>query len=67
MADRLITSEEMRTKSSTWNLACDVALRKRLEATAQRLHQRAQSLTDNLDELNSKAIKTSAKLGQFSI
>ena len=62
-----MSSPEMRAKSSEWNLACDVQLRKRLEKTAQKFQEKAKSLTDSIDELDQKTTVTSAKLGKSKI
>ena len=64
-ADKLMDSSEMRSKSSDWTLACDMQLRLRLEATKERLHQKAQNLSDSINDLNAKTMVTSAKLGNF--
>ena len=60
-----MSSCDMRNKSSEWNLACDVQLRKRLEATAKKFQEKAKQLTESIDDLNDKATITSSKLGNF--
>ena len=64
-AEKVMDSSEMRSKSSNWTLACDMQLRLRLEATKERLHQKAQNLSDSINDLNAKTMVTSAKLGNF--
>ena len=67
MADeKIMTSDEMRTKSSDWNLACDVQLRLRLEKTAQRFQERAQNLKEAIEDLDAKTTITAAKLGNVT-
>ena len=66
-AENPMSSEEMRSKSGNWNLACDVQLRLRLEATKEKLHQKAQNISESLNDLNTKTTLTSAKLGKLSI
>ena len=61
--EKIMTPSEMRNKSLDWNLACDVQLRKRLEKTAFKFQQRAQTLNESIDNLDSKATVTAAKLG----
>ena len=56
----------MREKSASWTLADDSELRKRLEATAEKIHSRAQTLQDDIEKLNSRTVKTNAKLGKSS-
>ena len=65
MAENIsMSSSEMRAKSLDWNLACDVQLRKRLELTAQKFQQKAQSLSESINDLNVKSTVTAAKLGK---
>ena len=61
-----ISSSEMRAKSSDWNLACDVQLRKRLELTFTKFQQRAQALTESIDEIDAKMTATAGKLGNLN-
>jgi len=58
-------SEEMRSKSSNWTLACDMQLRLRLEGTKEKLHLKAKNLSDSINDLNAKTNLTSAKLGKL--
>ena len=53
----------MRQRSSNWNLACDVQLRKRLENTAKKFQENVQKLNDTINELDLKTTQTAAKLG----
>lgn len=64
MAAEKLNSEEMRSKSSNWTLACDMQLRLRLEATKEKLHLKAQNLSDSINDLNAKTNVISAKLGK---
>ena len=64
MAAEKLNSEEMRSKSSNWTLACDMQLRLRLEATKEKLHLKAQNLSDSINDLYAKTNVTSAKLGK---
>ena len=65
MAENIsMSSSEMRAKSLDWNLACDVQLRKRLELTAQKFQQKAQSLSESINDLNVRSTVTAAKLGK---
>lgn len=61
--NQVMNSSEMRSKSANWTLACDVELRRRLEVTAKRFQDKAQSLHAAIEELDSKVVKTSGKLG----
>ena len=54
MAAEKLNSEEMRSKSSNWTLACDMQLRLRLEATKEKLHLKAKNLSDSINDLNAK-------------
>ena len=64
MAAEKLNSEEMRSKSSNWTLACDMQLRLCLEATKEKLHLKAKNLSDSINDLNAKTNVTSAKLGK---
>ena len=66
MAEFAGSSSEMRAKSSDWNLACDVQLRKRLELTFSKFQQRAQALTESIDEIDAKMTATAGKLGNLN-
>ena len=65
MADQeiLISSSEMRQKSSNWNLACDVELRKRLEQFSNQFQTKCEELILKINDLDGKVNVTSAKLG----
>ena len=62
----VMSSSEMRAKSLDWNLACDVQLRKRLELTARKFQEKAQSLNKSINDLNDKSRVTAAKLGNVT-
>ncbi len=60
-----MTSDRMREQSSNWTLACDSELRKRLESTAEKIHQKTQELQKDIENLDSRTVRSSAKLGKY--